>query len=86
MNEQAKARIDYRVADLLEEIGPLDEKGCVQNPDFDKAMYASQINALVNLRGMIDGTAPVGYPPATHAYLHDADMQRLRKNNGPTSQ
>lgn len=78
MNEQAKAWIDYRVADLMEEIGPLDEKGCVQNPDFDKAMYAAQINELVDLRERIDGPAPVGYPQATHAYLHDADMERLR--------
>jgi hypothetical protein len=78
MNEQAKAWIDYRVSDLLEEIGPLDDKGCVPNPTFDQAMNAGTINALVNLREIIDGPAPVGYPQAKHAYLHDADMERLR--------
>lgn len=79
MNEQAKAWIDYRVDDLRRYVEPLDDKGCVQNPDFDKAMYASEINSLVNLRQLMDGPAPVGYPPATqHAYLHDADIQRLR--------
>lgn len=78
MNEQAKAWIDYRVDGLQGLVGPLDSSGCVQNPDFDKAMYAAQINALVNLRAMIDSEAPIGYPQATHAYLHDADMQRFR--------
>lgn len=78
MNEQAKAWIDYRVDDLRGLVGPLDSKGCLQNPDFDKAMHASAINALVNLREIIDGPSPVGYPKADHAYLHDADMQRLR--------
>lgn len=78
MNEQAKAWIDYRVNDLLSQIGKLDEKGCIQNPDFDKAMYSSAINNLVNLRQMIDGPAPMGYPEAIHVYLHDKDMQRLR--------
>lgn len=78
MNEQAKAWIDYRVDDLRGLVGPLDSNGCVQNPDFDKAIYASAINNLVNLREMIDGSSPVGYPKAEHAYLHDADVQRLR--------
>lgn len=78
MNEQAKAWIDYRVSDLLELVGPLDSSGCIQNPDFDKAMYASAINVLVNLREMIDGPSPIDYPKASHAYIHDEDMQRLR--------
>lgn len=81
MNEQAKAWIDYRVDSLRYLVEPLDDKRCVQNPDFDKAMYASAINALVNLREMLDGPSPVGYPKATHAYIHDADMQRLRLRN-----
>lgn len=78
MNEQAKAWIDYRVDDLRSQVGLLDGDECVQNPDFDKAMYVSAINALVNLRKELDGQSPVGYPPAQHAYIHDADMQRLR--------
>jgi hypothetical protein len=78
MNEQAKAWIDYRVDDLRRTLGPLDERGCVRNPDFDAALQAAEVNALVNLRSLIDGFAPVGYPEAKHAYLHTEDMQRLR--------
>lgn len=78
MNEQAKAWIDYCVDELRMYVEPLDKDECVQKPDFDKALYAATINALVNLREKIDGPAPVGYPKAKHAYMHDADMQRLR--------
>lgn len=82
MSEQAKAWIDYRVDDLRRYVEPLDGKGCVQNPDFDKAMHASAINELVNLRENLDNpNTPVGYPKAEHAYLHDEDMQRLRGVN-----
>lgn len=77
-NNQAKAWIDYRVDSLRYLVEPLDDKGCVQNPDFDKAMYASAINALVNLREELDGPAPVGYQKPKHTYIHDSDMQRLR--------
>lgn len=78
MNESAKAWIDYRVDHLHSLIGPLDDKGCVQNLDVDKAMHASTINALVNLREELDGITPIGYPKARHAYIHDVDMQHLR--------
>ena len=78
MNEQAKAWIDYIVDDLMNRVGPLDSDKCVQHPDFDKAMNSSTINQLADLRELIDGPAPVGYPKAEHAYMHDADLQRLR--------
>lgn len=78
MNKQAKSWIDYIVDDLRSAIGPLDEKQCVVRPDFDTALRVAQINCLVNLRERMDGKAPEGYGIAQHAYMHDADMQRLR--------
>jgi hypothetical protein len=78
MNEQAKAWIDYRVDDLRSQVGQLDATGCVINPTVDQAMNVAAINNLTNLRELMDGPAPVGYPPATHVYLHDADLQLLR--------
>lgn len=79
MNEKAKSWIDYRVDAMRYLVGELDDKGCVKNPDFDMAMAASAINALVNLRAQLDGVSPRGYPEAKHAYLNDNDMERLRK-------
>lgn len=82
MNDVAKAWIDSRVDYLRGLIGPLDAQGCVPNPDVDKAMQAAAVNELVNLRERLDRAAPVGYPRATHAYLHDEDLQRLRWQPG----
>lgn len=75
-----KSWIDYRVHDLREKCGPVDERGCVINPDIDKAICAATINTLVDLRLRLDGqTVPVeGYPEAKHVWIHDADLQRLR--------
>jgi hypothetical protein len=80
--DHCKAWIDCMCSGLRSEIGPLDDKGAVQNLTVDMAMAVRAHNELLSLRWHLDAQTPVGYEPSPQMYINDADMQNLRHLTG----